>query len=108
MLKKGLDVSGNNAFLITDLATVELKQYKEKPAAELLTEAEEHLQQAISLNASNANAHQKLSVVHYLKANYAKAWECFHQARTIDPSALDIDYLNDLLAKQPDPKGVFK
>ena len=73
----------------------------------MLAEAENHLQRAVAVN-PNALSYQKLSVVYYLKANYAKAWAYFHQAYSIDFSSIDIGYLNELLAKQPDPKGVFK
>ena len=107
MLRKGLAVDDSNTVLLTDLATVEIKCYQQKPDGGLLSEAESHLQRAVTLN-PNALSYQKLSVVHYLRANYSKAWEYFHQARTLDISSLDIAYLNELLAKQPDPKGVFK
>ncbi|MVM33335.1 tetratricopeptide repeat protein [Spirosoma sp. HMF4905] len=107
MMKKGIAVDDSNTVLMTDLATVELKQYQEKPDEDMLTEAEGHLQKAVSLN-PNALSYQKISMVYYLKANYEKAWDYFHQARNIDFSSLDLGYLNELLAKAPDPKGVFK
>ena len=108
MLRKGLAVADSNVALMTDLATVEIKQYQDKPVAELLTEAEGHLQRAVGLNPANAPAFQKLSVVYYLKADYMKSWEYFHQAYSLDLSILDIGYLNELLDKQPDPNGKFK
>ncbi|SOD96077.1 tetratricopeptide repeat protein [Spirosoma fluviale] len=108
MLKKGLAVADSNVALITDLATVEIKHYQEKPTPDLLTEAEEFLTHAVSLSPDNAGAIQKLSVVYFLKADYPKAWDYFHQARNLDLSVLDLSYLNELLAKHPDPKRVFK
>ncbi len=108
MLKKGLSVADSNVVLMTDLATIEIKQYQEKSNDVVLTDAENHLQRAVALSPTNAASYQKLSMVYYLKANYAKAWDYFHQARNLDLSTLDIGYLNELLAKQPDPKGVFK
>ncbi|WP_461044837.1 tetratricopeptide repeat protein [Spirosoma harenae] len=107
MMKKGVAVDDKNTVLLTDLATVEIKHYQTKPNEEIINDAEGHLQQAVTIN-PNALSFQKLSVVYFLKASYAKAWEYFHQAWTLDSSALDISYLNELLAKQPDPKGVFK
>jgi tetratricopeptide (TPR) repeat protein len=107
MLKKGLAVDDSNSVLMTDLATVEIKRYQEKPDEDVLTDAETHLERAISFN-PNALSYQKLSIVYFLRANYSKAWDYFHQARQLDLSALDLAYLNELLAKQPDPKGVFK
>ena len=108
MLKKGLAVADSNTVLMTDLATVEIKYYQEKASSDLLNEAEGYLQRAVSINATSAPALQKLSVVYFLKADYPKAWDYFHQARNLDLAVLDIGYLNELLAKQPDPKGVFK
>lgn len=107
MLRKGLAVDDSNAVLLTDLATVEIKQYQQTPTEVMLADAETHLNQSIAVNPT-ALAYQKLSVIYYLKTNYSKAWEYFHQARALDFSTLDIGYLNDLLIKQPDPKGVFK
>lgn len=107
MLRKGSTLDNNNTVLLTDLATVEIKEYQRKPNNELLTEAEEHLQRAITIN-SNALSLQKMSMISYLKTDYNKAWDYFHQARLLDVSSLDLTYLGELLAKQPDPKGVFK
>ena len=108
MLKKGLAVADSNTVLMTDLATVEIKQYQSITNTDVLADAERHLQRAARINPANAAAYQKLSMVYYLKGDYAKAWDYFHQARNLDLSTLDIGYLNELLAKQPDPKGVFK
>ncbi|GAB3987118.1 hypothetical protein GCM10028807_06160 [Spirosoma daeguense] len=107
MMRKGLTVADSNTVLMTDLATVEIKYYQEKSDADILADAETHLQKAVTIN-PNALSLQKLSVVHFLKADYTKAWDYFHQARSLDLSSLDLSYLNDLLAKHPDPKGVFK
>ncbi|MBD2754662.1 tetratricopeptide repeat protein [Spirosoma validum] len=107
IMKKGLAVADSHIELMTDLATVELKHYQEKPNADVLTDAEGHLQRAVALN-PNAVYYQKLSMVYYLKTDYAKAWDYFHQARTNDMSSIDFGYLNELLARQPDPKGIFK
>lgn len=108
IMKKGLAVVDSNAALLTDLATVEIKHFQEKTNTDVLADAENHLQRAVTLSPTNSMSHQKLSVVYYLKADYTKAWEYFHQARNLDLSTLDISYLNELLAKQPDPKGMFK
>ncbi|GAB3798361.1 hypothetical protein GCM10028819_19270 [Spirosoma humi] len=108
MLKKGITIADSNVALMTDLATVEIKQYQAKPESELLTEAEGYLQRAIALSPNSAPSYQKLSVVYFLKADYAKAWEYFHQTHSLDMSVLDLGYLNELLAKQPDPKKIFK
>ncbi|GAB3778384.1 hypothetical protein GCM10028818_27230 [Spirosoma horti] len=108
MLKKGIAMADSNVALITDLATVEIKQYQIKPEPDLLTEAENYLQRAVMISPNNASSYQKLSIVYYLKADYMKAWDYFHQTHNLDMSVLDLGYLNELLAKQPDPKKVFK
>lgn len=101
-------MADSNVALITDLATVEIKQYQIKPEPELLSEAENYLQRAVTISPNSASSYQKLSIVYYLKADYMKAWDYFHQTHSLDMSVLDLGYLNELLAKQPDPKKVFK
>lgn len=108
MLKRGLAVADSNATLLTDLATVEIKQYQENLNVAVLTDAESHLQRAVVVGPADATSFQKLSMVYYLKADYAKAWEYLHQTRLLDTSALDLDYLGELMTKQPDPQKVFK
>ncbi len=108
ILKMGLTTADTNAVLMTDLATVQLKYYQEKQNPGDLTDAEALLQKVISLHAGSATAYQMLSLVNYLKADYAKAWDYFHKARSLDLSVLDLTYLNDLLAKQADPTGTFR
>ncbi len=108
MLKRGLAVADSNATLMTDLATVQLKYFQENLNPDVLEEADQHLQRAIALNPGGATPYQKLSLLNYLKADYPSAWAYFHKARAIDLSGLDLSYLNELLAKMPDPEGVFK
>lgn len=108
MLKKGLTVADSNAVLMTDLATVQIKQYQSTKDSTELQEAEELLHRSINIIPNNATAMMKLSLVNYVKADYKQAWEYFHRARVLDLSALDLVYLNDLMAKLPDPQGVFK
>lgn len=108
MLKKGLVVADTNAVLMTDLATVQIKQYELTRDTTDLREAETLLHRSVALLPANATAMMKLSLVNYVRADYKQAWEYFHKARTIDISALDLVYLNDLMAKLPDPQGLFK
>ena len=108
LLKKGLDVADTNIVLMADLATLQLKNYQEKKDPADLTEAETLLLKTVSLNPNSAASYQKLAVVNLLKSDYEKSWTYFHQARTLDLSVLDLSFLNELLAKLPDPKGIFK
>ncbi len=107
MLKRGLTVADSNVTLMTDLATVQIKYYQEHNDPDILTDAETTLQRAVAISAS-PSAYQKLSLVNYLKADYIRAWSYFHQARNLDLATLDLSYLSDLIAKLPDPQGVFK
>lgn len=108
LLKKGLDVADTNVVLMADLATLQIKNYQEKQDQSDLTEAETLLLKTVSLSPNSAASYQKLAVVNFLKADYEKSWAYFHQARTLDLSVLDLSFLNELLAKSPDPKEVFK
>lgn len=108
MLKKGLAISDTNVVLMADLAALQIKNYQQKKDPADLTEAEKLLLKTVSVNPSSADPYQKLAVVNFLKADYDKSWAYFHQARLLDLSVLDLNFLNELLAKLPDPKGVFK
>ncbi|GAB3643863.1 tetratricopeptide repeat protein [Spirosoma arcticum] len=108
LLKKGLVVADTNVVLMADLATLQIKNYQEKQDPTDLSEAENLLLKTVSLSPGSAASYQKLAVVNFLKADYEKSWSYFHQARTLDLSVLDLSFLNELLAKSPDPKEVFK
>lgn len=108
MLKKGLAVADTNAVLMTDLATVQIKQYESSQDTTELQDAESLLQKSVVIMPTNATAMMKLSLVSYVRADYKQAWDYLHKARVLDMATLDLVYLNDLMAKLPDPQGVFK
>ncbi|RRB03794.1 tetratricopeptide repeat protein [Larkinella rosea] len=108
LLKKGLEVADSNAVLMTDLATVELKQYKENKDNELLEDAIAVLNKALKYDETNANTFMRLSWANYAKGDYAAAWENLHKGRTLDLASVDFVYLQELREKMPDPKGFFK
>lgn len=108
MLKRGVALSDTNAVMMTDLATVELEQYQAKSDTASLADARDHLQKALFLRPDHATAYSKLSIASYLQADYRSAWMYLHKAYKLDISSLDLTYLQELLAKQPDPLGVFK
>ena len=108
MLKKGLAYADTNTVLMTDLATVEIKFFQQTKNQQLLADAENILNQAITTDPANATAHIEMSLLCYTKGEYEKAWEALHKARAIDLSVVDLAFLGDLLAKMPDPKGFFK
>lgn len=108
LLKKGLAVADSNAVLMTDLATVELKQYKENKDAELLEDAISVLNKALQYDVTNANTFMRLSWANFSKGDYSAAWENLHKGRALDLGAVDFVYLQELREKMPDPKGFFK
>ncbi|MFC5411305.1 tetratricopeptide repeat protein [Larkinella bovis] len=110
LLKKGLEVADTNAVLMTDLATVQLKYYKENKDSEQLDDAIQVLQKALKYDQTNPNTFMRLSWASFAKGEYAAAWDNLHKARALamDLSAVDFSYLQELLQKAPDPKGFFK
>ena len=108
LLRKGLEVADTNAVLMTDLATVQLKYYKESPDQALLDEAVFWLNRSLEHDSTDANTYIRLSWANYVQGQYAPAWEYLHKARLTDLSSIDPAYLKELLAKAPDPQGVFR
>jgi tetratricopeptide (TPR) repeat protein len=108
LLNKGATLADSDATLLTDLATLELQLYRTTRATQILTDAQTHLRRAVLLRPDHAAAWQKLSLVHFQLADYQEAWACLHKTRILDLSLIDFTYLNDLLARMPDPQGVFR
>ncbi|MBO0939356.1 hypothetical protein J2I47_22575 [Fibrella sp. HMF5335] len=108
MLQRGASLADTNAVLLTDLATVELEQYQAKQDTASMVNAREHLARAIFLRPDHATAYMKLSLANYLEAKYGDAWLYLHKAYTTSITSVDLDYVHELLAKQPDPIGLFK
>ncbi|MFD1142724.1 tetratricopeptide repeat protein [Larkinella insperata] len=108
LLKKGLEVADTNAVLMTDLATVELKHYKETKDKELLEDALLVLNKALQYDMTNANTFMRLSWATFAKGDYTASWENLHKARSLDLSAVDLAFVQELREKMADPKGFFK
>ncbi len=108
ILRKGLAVADTNVVLMTDLATVQIKQFQLNQDAIALEEADTLLQRANALSPKSAPILLKLSLSRFAYADYAGAWDFFHQAHVIDIGAIDVLYLSELQAKLADPKGIFK
>lgn len=108
MLKRSVALIDTNAVLLTDLATVELEYYQAKRDTASLTEASSHLQKAVFLNPAHATAFARLSQISYHQANYRNAWTYLHKAYKLDLASIDLTYVQELLAKEPDPIGLFK
>ncbi|WP_128547122.1 tetratricopeptide repeat protein [Larkinella soli] len=108
LMKRGLDVADTNAVLMTDLATVQLKLYKENQDKMLLEEAVGLLNRALKYDTTNPNTYMRLSWASFSQGQYEPAWEYVHKARTLELSSVDLAYIQELLAKSPDPKGFFR
>ena len=108
LLKRGAALADTNAVLLVDLATVELEQYQSKQDTASLTDSRDHLQKALFLRPDHGLAYAKLSIASYLQADYRSAWTYLHKAYKLDLATLDLTYVQQLIAKEPDPLGVFK
>jgi tetratricopeptide (TPR) repeat protein len=108
LLQRGLFLAPENSMLMVDVATVQISCFKEKRNCEDLEGALELLNKSIKIDAQNANAFLKLSIAEYLQEHYEKSWEYIHKCRQLDLAFVDMLFLQDLIAKQPDPQGIFK
>jgi tetratricopeptide (TPR) repeat protein len=108
LLQRGLFLAPQNSMLMVDVATVQISCFKEKRNCEDLEGALVLLNKSIQVDSLNANAFLKLSIAEYLQEHYEKSWEYMHKCRQLDLVFVDLLFIQDLLAKQPDPQGIFK
>lgn len=108
MLSKGVSLAGDNVPLLVDLSTVELKLYAITSRKEELDEAAELLKHAVSLDSSYALGQYNLALLHYNRDELDKSWDHLHKGRTLDFTQLNLDFVELLKAKMPDPQGFFK
>jgi tetratricopeptide (TPR) repeat protein len=107
LLRKGLDLSPDNTTLMIDVATVQLACYKAKRNCDDIDDALRLLEKSLQKDPTNANGWLKFSIAEFQLEHYEKAWDYFHKCRMLDTSFIDTAYVAELLAKQPDPTGVF-
>lgn len=108
MLSKGVSLQGDNVPLLVDLSTVELKLYAITSRKEELDEASELLKHAVSIDSTYALGQYNLALLHYNLNELDKSWEHLHKGRTLDFTQLNLDFVELLKAKMPDPQGFFK
>lgn len=108
MLSKGVSLQGDNVALLVDLSTVELKLYAITSRKEELDEASELLKHAVSIDSTYALGQYNLALLHYNLNELDKSWEHLHKGRTLDFNQLNLDFVELLKAKMPDPQGFFK
>lgn len=108
LLTQALTLAPANATILADLGAVYLNRYAKTQKKKDLTTASGYLQRALVIDPANAAAWQATARVHYHQKDYTAAWEALRKGQTLDMSSLDFEFISELLAKQPDPQGVFK
>ncbi|NIJ55593.1 tetratricopeptide repeat protein [Dyadobacter arcticus] len=108
MLTKGIGLQSENVPLLVDLSTVDLKLYAITSRKEELDEAGELLKQATGIDSTYALGQYNLALLHYNLNELDKSWEHLHKGRSLDFSQLNLDFVELLKAKMPDPQGFFK
>jgi tetratricopeptide (TPR) repeat protein len=108
MLSRGVELQGNNVALLVDLSTVDLKLYELTKRREELDEAAAVLKHATSLDSTYALGQYNMALVHYNLEDMDQAWESLHNGRKLDFSQINLDFVELLKAKKPDPEGFFK
>lgn len=108
MLSKGVNLQGNNVALLVDLSTVDLKLYALSNSKEELDEAANLLKQATEIDSTYALGQYNLALLYYNKNELDKSWNALHKGRMLDFSQMNIQFVELLKAKMPDPLGFFK
>ena len=108
LLSTGLALAPTNSFLLSDLGASHLIRYGQTKKKKDLTAGLDLLQRATTLDATNANAWQELARGLYYQEKYAEAWAAVHKGQALSPGSLNFGLVSDLLAKLPDPQGIFK
>ncbi|MCE7042335.1 M48 family metallopeptidase [Dyadobacter sp. CY312] len=108
MLSRGVELQGNNVALLVDLSTVDLKLFELTKRKEELDEAATVLKHATSLDSTYALGQYNMALVHYNLDDPDKAWESLHNGRKLDFGQINLDFVELLKARKPDPLGFFK
>jgi Tfp pilus assembly protein PilF len=108
LLAQGLALAPNDALLLSDLGSSYLIRYEQTKKKKDLTTSFEYLQKAVAADPNNAVAWQQLARVYYTQENYAQAWEATHKGGNLSMTSIDFAFLSELMAKMPDPQGMFK
>jgi tetratricopeptide (TPR) repeat protein len=108
MLSRGVSIQSNNVPLLVDLSTVDLKLYAMNKQQEDLDEANKLLEEAVALDSTYALGQYNLALVHYNRNEPEKSWAHLHKGRSLDFSLMNIEFVELLKAKMPDPQGFFK
>jgi tetratricopeptide (TPR) repeat protein len=108
MLTKGVDISGSNVALLVDLSTVDLKLHAITNRQEDLDEARTLLEHAVQLDSTYALGQYNMALVYFNQNELEKSWQHLHNGRKLDFGGINLDFVELLKAKLPDPQGFFK
>lgn len=108
MLSRGINIQNDNVALLVDLSTVDLKLYALTNRKEDLDEAAKLLKHATELDSTYALGQYNLALLHYNLNEPEKSWEYLHKGRSLDFTLMNLDFVELLKAKLPDPQGFFK
>ena len=108
LLNQALVLAPTNAAVLTNLGASHLNRYAQTKKKKDLTTANGYLQRALALDPNNAAAWQATARVRYYQEQYPAAWEAVRKGQALSLSSLDFEFITELLAKQPDPQGMFK
>lgn len=107
--EKALGYDPKNSLLLSDIASTYLKVYKEgKQKKKDLKKATNYLTEAVKADTTNAYALYNLSKVKFYEKKYNDAWDYLHRSRAINLTQIDYDFIAELTAQMPDPKGFFR
>lgn len=108
LLNQALVLAPTNVGVLTDLGASYLNRYAQTKKKKDLTTAAGYLQRATAADSGNAAAWQATARALYYQEQYPAAWEAVRKGQALNLSSLDFDFIAELLAKQPDPQGLFK
>ena len=108
LLAQGLALAPTSPMLLSDLGTSYLIRYGQAKKKKDLLAGLDLLQRATAADPANAVAWQQLARGFYYQEKYPEAWAAVHKGQVLSVSSLDFGLITDLLAKLPDPQGMFK
>lgn len=108
MLKKGVEVEPQNVPLMVDLSSISIKLYEDTEDSVKLDDVHRLLTQAASLDPTYAQTFFNLAIAEYYRGEYSEAWENIHKGRALNFSMVNLQFVEQLSDKAPDPKGFFK
>jgi len=108
LLNKGLTLAPTNAYLLADLGTSHLNRYAQTKKKKDLSTGVELLQKAVALEPKHGVAWHQLAQGYYYQEKYAESWDALHKGQVLDMSSINFNLITELIAKMPDPQGMFK